>query len=246
LRSRKKWFVPIRVFCNFQEIPPSIALALRKHVPSNLSPMAYQIIDASPLDAVAKPLLDELLIEYSTRYKEFRVDSVAAAAAELERYPSELFAPPVGAFVLVLKDGETVGGGGFKRYDKRTAEFKRIWTHSSLRRKGVARLVVEALEDRARQQGYSRVYLTTGFKQPEATKLYLRTDYTPLFDPTVSPEVYLQLRFAKDLVVAGRTTEFDDLRYPDPLPADWTERAFGAHRAEANEDAANSVATAAT
>ena len=38
------------------------------------------------------------------------------------------------------------------------------------------------LEAQAARQGYSRIYLTTGFRQPEAVGLYLNYGYTALFD----------------------------------------------------------------
>src|ERR1700722_20033452 len=142
-------------------------------IPIPLSAMTYEIIDTTPLDPIARPLLDALQIEYATRYREYRPDSAALVSEELARYPSELFAPPDGAFIVILRDGEAVGGGAFKRYDTKTAELKRIWTHASQRRQGLARLVVQELEARALRQGYRRVYLTTGFKQPEATALYI-------------------------------------------------------------------------
>src|SRR5471032_3040162 len=122
-----------------------------------LSAMTYEIIDTTPLDPIARPLLDALQIEYATRYREYRKDSSALVSEEMARYPAELFAPPDGAFIVIQRDGETVGGGAFKRYDETTAELKRIWTHASQRRQGLARLVVQELEARALRQGYSRV-----------------------------------------------------------------------------------------
>ena len=116
-------------------------------------PMATtdRIIDTTPLDVRAQPLIDALIDEYSTRYHAYRPDSHASAREELARYPAEVFAPPEGAFVLLLRDGETIGGGAFKlrRADRRA---KRIWTRSDLRRQGLARVIVEALELRAAQQ----------------------------------------------------------------------------------------------
>ena len=86
-------------------------------------PMATtdRIIDTTPLDVRAQPLIDALIDEYSTRYHAYRPDSHASAREELARYPAEVFAPPEGAFVLLLRDGETIGGGAFKRYDAQTA-----------------------------------------------------------------------------------------------------------------------------
>jgi len=179
--------------------------------------MTYIIVDTTLSDPVARPLLDGLEVEYATRYREFRQNSAALASEELARYPAELFAPPDGAFIVIVRDGETVGGGAFKRYDATTAELKRIWTHAGLRRQGLARRVVQALEARAVRQGYRRVYLTTGFRQPEAAGLYISAGYEPLFDQSIAPEVHFRLPFGKDLLEPGRTDSLSDLVHAEPL-----------------------------
>ncbi|CAN7303970.1 MULTISPECIES: GNAT family N-acetyltransferase [unclassified Caballeronia] len=179
--------------------------------------MTYTIIDTTLLDPIARPLLDALQVEYASRYREFRPDSSASASEEMMRYPAESFAPPDGAFIVIVRDGETVGGGAFKRYDATTAELKRIWTHASQRRQGLARLVVHELEVRALRQGYRRVYLTTGFRQPEATGLYLNTGYEPLFDRSIAPEIHFRLPFGKDLLEPGRVDSLHDLVQSEPL-----------------------------
>ena len=159
--------------------------------------MTDSLIYTTPLDPRAKPLIDELIEEYDSRYGTYF--NAEGAAAELNRYPPEAFAPPVGNFLLLIRDGDTIGGGAFKHYDERTAEFKRIWTRRDLRRQGLARKVLVELEAQAARQGYERVYLTTGFRQPEAVGLYLAYGYTALFDPSVEPEVYKTLSFEKDI-----------------------------------------------
>lgn len=78
-----------------------------------------------------------------------------------------------GTFVVLERHGEIIATGAYKPYDKDTAEIKRIWTKSSLRQQGLAARVVQELERRALLAGYSRIYLTTGFRQPEAVRLYL-------------------------------------------------------------------------
>ncbi|MGF6176153.1 GNAT family N-acetyltransferase [Ensifer sp. 4252] len=159
--------------------------------------MSDTFLYTSPLHPRAKPLIDELIIEYDSRYGTYFSDE--GAAAELNRYPPEAFAPPHGNFVLLIRNGETIGGGAFKHYDDRAAEFKRIWTRSDLRRQGLARKVLLELEAQAARQGYSRIYLTTGFRQPEAVGLYLGNGYTALFDVDADPEIYKTLPFEKDI-----------------------------------------------
>lgn len=137
-------------------------------------------------DPLARPLLAELEYEYDTRYGDFFGER---ASTELTRYPAELFsAAHGGAFVLLVRQGTPIAGGAFKRYDESTAELKRIWTSSAHRRQGLARRVVAELESEAVRQGYTRVYLTTGPRQPEAKALYLAAGYRPLYDPALSPE----------------------------------------------------------
>jgi GNAT superfamily N-acetyltransferase len=182
-----------------------------------LSAMTYEIIDTTLTDPIARPLLDALEVEYATRYREFRANSAALASEELARYPAELFVPPEGAFIVIQRDGQTVAGGAFKRYDATTAELKRMWTHASERRQGLARRVVQELESRALRQGYRRVYLTTGFRQPEAAGLYTRAGYEALFDRSIAPEIHFRLPFGKDLLEPGHTDSLHDLVHPEPL-----------------------------
>jgi hypothetical protein len=47
-----------------------------------------------------------------------------------------------------------------------------------------AAAVVQELERRAVLAGYSHIYLTTGFRQPEAVRLYLSQGYEAQFDLT--------------------------------------------------------------
>lgn len=142
-------------------------------------------------DPLARPLLDELTHEYSTRYHK-PVDLAL-------EYPAEEFAPPGGAFLLLLADGEPVAGGAYRRLDARTAELKRIWTHSAHRRRGLGRQVLTALEQHAAARGYTRIHLTTGPRQPEAKGLYLAAGYRPLFDLSADPESIGPLPFEKHL-----------------------------------------------
>ncbi|MDV9190867.1 GNAT family N-acetyltransferase [Streptomyces sp. SR27] len=151
---------------------------------------ALSVHRTTTTDPLARPLLDELAHEYTTRY---------GSAHDLSRYPAAEFAPPHGAFLLLLEQGRPVAGGAYRRYDERTAELKRIWTHSAHRRRGLARRVLTVLEREAAARGYSRLCLTTGPRQPEAKGLYLASGYRPLFDVSADPESIGPLPFEKFL-----------------------------------------------
>jgi polar amino acid transport system permease protein len=168
-------------------------VTLRDHTVQATDRFVYVAAD----DVLAEPLLSELEREYDSRYGEFFGEK---ASAEIRRYPVEAFSPERGgAFVLLLRGGVPIAGGAYKRFDLDTAELKRIWTSSEHRRQGLGRRVVAELEAEARRRGYSRAYLTTGPRQPEAKKLYFQTGYTPLFDVTLDPEEVVVHGFAKSL-----------------------------------------------
>jgi GNAT superfamily N-acetyltransferase len=130
-------------------------------------------------DPLARPLFDELVYEYSSRYE--GLINKEEIANELQRYPAEAFAAPHGAFVLLLRDGQAIAGGALMCHaDPGTTEFKRIWASRHHRRQGLARRVLVELEAQAVRLGYTRVYLGTGPRQPEAIALYKTGGYTLL------------------------------------------------------------------
>ena len=151
-----------------------------------------ELSHTSPADALAAPLMADLLREYTERYG-------AGARREFDRHPVERFlAVNGGAFVLGLVDGDVVAGGAFMRSDDSTAEVKRMWTHPAHRRRGYAAEVLRELEREAMRRGYRTIVLSTGPRQPEAVALYRRLGYGPL-DPAVDPAVAGYFAFAKAL-----------------------------------------------
>lgn len=139
-------------------------------------------IHTRPDDPLIEPIIDGLFAEYRDRYGDYFGDQ--------EEEPLGLYAPPDGAFIVLLRHETPIAMGAFKRYNAQTAELKRIWTHRSMRRQGLAQKVLVELENLAIRQGYQQLYLTTGFRQPEAVGLYLSHGYQPQFDTTVNPERY--------------------------------------------------------
>lgn len=145
-------------------------------------------------------LLAGLLEEYTERY------GAEGAANELSRYPVTEFVAPHGCLVLAELDGEIVAGGALRPYrkdragDADTVEFKRIWTSSRHRRRGLGRLIMTALEEAAHDLGYTRIMLFTGPSQPEAVALYERIGYRWVDPATVEDLPYPKaIPFAHDL-----------------------------------------------
>lgn len=146
-------------------------------------------------DPLAAPLLAELAVEYASRYggTEERV------MAWLRSHPAEDFAAPDGGLLLGLVGEKPVTGGAFQRFDADTAELKRIWTDSGHRKRGYARALLAELEAEIAARGYTRVYLTTGDRQPEAEALYLSTGYTRLAEPLPAEGEVYPIAFLKAL-----------------------------------------------
>jgi len=165
--------------------------------PAALNRSALTLLNLPMHDPRVRPLLDELAVEYDSRYGD--LFGRGAAADELNRYPASEFTGPGGALLMVQENGESIAGGAFRRYNNDTAEFKRIWTHSAHRRRGLARFVLAELEALAARRGYRRVFLTTGPRQPEAKHLYLTSGYEPQFDLDQDPEIIGSLAFTKNL-----------------------------------------------
>lgn len=162
------------------------------------------IIRTTLHDPSTRPLIEGLISEYDGRYG---VDSrPGGARTELFRYPDGINSPPLGDFLLLQRDGQTIAGGAFMSHDNETAEIKRIWTDPSLRRQGLARRIMTALEDSAVSLGYTRTYLSTGFRQPEAVNLYLSLGYRPLFEVDADPRLYRSLPFEKHIGARAEQT----------------------------------------
>ncbi len=85
--------------------------------------------------------------------------------------------PPRGFFLVARDEGHLAGGVGVRPIGEPTAlcgEVKRLWVRPDLRRLGVAKSLMDAAVERARELGYLRLYLETGPAQPEAQALYPR------------------------------------------------------------------------
>jgi GNAT superfamily N-acetyltransferase len=129
----------------------------------------------SPL---SRPLTDAQAEELRERY-----DGWEGAGAEPE---PEAFGDPNGYFLVARLDGELVGCAGICRCEgAQTAELRRMYVAPEARRLGVARALMNELEDKARRCGYATLRLETGPEQPEAIRLYEASGFAviPNFGP---------------------------------------------------------------
>jgi putative acetyltransferase len=84
-------------------------------------------------------------------------------------------------FYVAYDDNETaVACGALKHYDDQTAEIKRMYVKQKHRGRGISKLILSELEDKAKELNFNRLVLETGLKQPEAMNLYSKFGYKPL------------------------------------------------------------------
>jgi GNAT superfamily N-acetyltransferase len=131
------------------------------------------------MEASDTPVSVELQRAYfadiASRYPGWSPDLIPSAD------PAEV-APPVGAWVVAYLGDQPVGCGGLKRLDDRSAELKRVYLAAEARGRGLGRLLLERLEQHARDLGYERLRLDTGNLQPEALGLFRSAGYEQIPD----------------------------------------------------------------
>ena len=121
-------------------------------------------------EPVAQRLVEAVQQEYVARYG--GRDGAVVDSAEFE--------PPRGAFLVAEVDGVPVGCGAWRMHAPGVAEIKRVYVAPGLRRRGVAGVVVAALEAGAVRAGCRAIVLNSGNRQPEALALYRAAGYTPV------------------------------------------------------------------
>ena len=139
------------------------AVILRDGTRATLRPLPYD-------HPVAHYLVEQVQEEYIQRYG-------GRDAAVVE--PGE-FLPPRGIFLVAEVDGVPAGCGAWRVLSPGVAEIKRVYVQPTFRRKGLAQVIVAALEDGAALAGHGSVVLNTGHEQPEAIALYANLGYGPV------------------------------------------------------------------
>jgi GNAT superfamily N-acetyltransferase len=86
-----------------------------------------------------------------------------------------MFDPPGGAFLVARRGdaaGPPLGGVGLRTIHPGVGQIRRLWVDPGTRGHGVARALMTAIEDAARELGLNDLRLGTGDQQPEAVALY--------------------------------------------------------------------------
>jgi GNAT superfamily N-acetyltransferase len=145
--------------------------------------VAYEIRSVPADRPPASDLLEAMVVEVGELYGTGRIDNPEAPSAS----PAEL-TPPRGDFVVVFDEDSTpVAGGAVKALGDGVGEIKRMYVVPEARGRGIARVLLGALEDAARRLGFTVARLDTGNRQPHAQALYESAGYRSIPDYNDNP-----------------------------------------------------------
>jgi GNAT superfamily N-acetyltransferase len=129
-----------------------------------LKPVQHKIRVVDPQCGDALLLLREAAIEARALYPEFRTEGA--------QWPGNPPTPPGGTYVVAYDAQVPVACGALRPIDAGTVEVRRMYVLPAVRRTGVARKILAALEASAAQMGYKIMRLETGNRQLQAMALY--------------------------------------------------------------------------
>jgi GNAT superfamily N-acetyltransferase len=155
---------------------PSYGLARSRPGARSVLAVSVAIELASAHSAGARALIFAATDELARRYGD--------GADEAELTLDELDAPR-GRFFVARVDGHLVGGVGRRTIADpvlRYSEVKRLWIRPDLRRSGLAQALMAHLIDEATTAGVTKLYLETGWAQPEAQNFYVKTGWQRVND----------------------------------------------------------------
>jgi GNAT superfamily N-acetyltransferase len=139
----------------------------------------------------AQALIEALNTELTERYPEEGANHFRLDPAEVSNGR--------GAFLIAFVDDVAVGCGAARLLSNTEAEIKRMYVMPTTRGHGIGRVILDALEAKAREIGATRLVLETGERQPEALALYRRAGFVPIPNFGEYADSPLSLCMAKDL-----------------------------------------------
>ncbi|MGW4871358.1 GNAT family N-acetyltransferase [Streptomyces chartreusis] len=182
------------------------------------------LVAAGLLDGLSEPQRAELAAALATAQRLLRLASITVAlvdgaapdaracldgyAADIdERFPEgfdkgDLVEPhevsgDAGAFFVAYEEDRPVGCGALRRLEPGVGEIRHVWVHPAARRLGLARRLLDALEQEALARHLSVVRLDTHAALTEAQAMYRACGYTPI--PAYDDNVYASHWFEKGL-----------------------------------------------
>lgn len=118
--------------------------------------------------------------------------------------------PGLPTAVLIYENKTAVACGCFKKHDDHTVEIKRMFVEKEYRRKGLSKMVLEALEKWAASQGFQYAILETSIHFEAAKTLYQNAGYAiiPNYDQYIGLEESVCM---KKKLMSSQPSEFKQL-----------------------------------
>lgn len=141
---------------------------------------SFHISAVDPQGSDALALLHEAALEARALYPELHDPGAP--------FPTNPPAPPRGIYLLVYDETRPVGSGALRPLDDYIVEIRRMYVRKEYRRRGIAQLILDALEREAARLGYKVMRLETGYRQTAAMRLYEAFGFVriPPFGPYVN------------------------------------------------------------
>lgn len=153
---------------------PDALLAAMDLVASALGQDRIVVEERDPRDSQSLFCLNEYYAELGRRF-----DTGFDVNLSCDPQATDMI-PPRGAFLVALSDGMPIGCVGIKGNGSPIAEVKRLWIAPSARGLGLAKRLMNDVEDRARALGIQTLRLDTNSALPEAIRLYQTTGWTEI------------------------------------------------------------------
>ena len=148
-------------------------------------------------DASAQDLMRRYMFDVASSYYG-RPPSDAELATALADHPNDDLVPPAGFFLMASRDGVPGGCAGVRFGPAGYAELKRMFVVPDARGLGVARALLAAAEQGAREHGVRTMRLETRLDLLAARQLYVTQGYreVPAF---ANDDPYAECWYAKAL-----------------------------------------------
>jgi GNAT superfamily N-acetyltransferase len=133
--------------------------------------MDTRVTIEDPRSPISSMLIAELADEVAALYPDSHNGNGSSAFAGDANQPRSVF--------IVARDGDLALGCGelCPTTDPDVAAIKRMYVRSEERGKGIARVILAALESAAQEFGYRKLILEIGMRQPQAIALYESSGY---------------------------------------------------------------------
>lgn len=104
--------------------------------------------------------------------------------------------------ILICENDTPVACGAFKYYEEGVAEVKRVFVRKEFRGQGISKLVMQQLEEKAREQGFDSLILETGKPLTAAIGLYSSLGYQVIDNYGQYKNLSLSVCMLKDIKAA--------------------------------------------